>query len=36
MKTNSCWNVDALVVGPLVTDDGNDTSKGWITVKGDA
>ena len=23
------------VVGPLVTDDGNDTSKGWITVKGD-
>ena len=23
------------VVGPLATDDGNDTSRGWITVKGD-
>ena len=23
------------VVGPLATDDGNDTSKGWVTVKGD-
>ena len=23
------------VVGPLVTDDGNDTSKGWVTVLGD-
>ena len=23
------------VVGPLVTDDGNDTSRGWVTVKGD-
>ena len=23
------------VVGPLVTDAGNDTSRGWVTVKGD-
>ena len=23
------------VVGPLATDDGNDTSRGWVTVKGD-
>ena len=23
------------VVGPLATDDGNDTSKGWVTVTGD-
>lgn len=23
------------VVGPLVTDEGNDTSRGWVTVKGD-
>ena len=23
------------VVGPLATDDGNETSRGWITVKGD-
>lgn len=23
------------IVGPLATDDGNDTSRGWVTVKGD-
>ena len=25
----------SFVVGPLATDDGNDTSRGWVTVKGD-
>ena len=29
------YEILRFVVGPLATDDGNDTSKGWVTVLGD-